>query len=154
MATRDAVEAAGGVDIVIRETGLGKSQVYRCMSVNEPDSLSERHADIVDSLRKAGEPLILKARARLQGGVFVQLPDALGDVNCIVAGVVELAGELGEVSDSVREAIHSASELGAAISASEAAAIDGRLEELIGTAMAMRLSLQPIREGKKGRRGK
>ena len=82
LATKRAIEAAGGLDPCAAETAIGRSQLSRCGSVNERDSISIRDAVTIDMLgqRSDGHPFILRAMCRQMGGVFVPLPEPQDDV--------------------------------------------------------------------------
>lgn len=125
LATKRAIEAAGGLDRCADETTPGRSQLSRCASVNERDSLTIRDAVTIDQIgqRSDGHPFIIRAMCRQLGGVFVGLPEGDGDSSGLTLSVVELAGELGDLSDSVRAALCHHGEAGSAVSPRENAAI-------------------------------
>jgi len=125
LATRRAVEAAGGLERCADETSVGKSQLQRCGSVHERDSITIRDAVTIDLLgqRVEGQPFILRAYCRQLGGVFVLLPEPQDDADGLTLSVVELAGELGDLSDSIRSALSAQSELGPDVSPREREAI-------------------------------
>jgi hypothetical protein len=158
------VKAFGGQEAAAIESGVRRQKISDMGLANVPEFPT---LDLIDSLEDRtvglpGWPHVTSWLCKQRGGVFVRLPDVDGDGGSIVSGVVELAGELGDVSDAVRDAVHVASDMGAKISPAEAAEIDSKLEELIATAVAMRMSLEPLaartpaggRAAGKDRRGK
>ncbi|AMK19354.1 phage regulatory CII family protein [Sphingobium sp. MI1205] len=114
LATKRAVEAAGGLDRCAEETPVGRSQLSRCGSVNDRDSIAIRDAVTIDLLgtRTDGHPFIVRAMCRQLGGVFVRMPDASEDAGGLTLTVVELAGELGDLSNSIRAALSPDGEMG------------------------------------------
>lgn len=139
LATKRAVEAAGGLDRCADETAIGRSQLSRCGSVNDRDSISIRDAVTIDLIgqRSDGHPFIVRALCRQLGGVFVQLPEAQDDANGLTLTVVELAGELGDLSDSVRSALCERGEAGASITVRESEAIRADIHQMQETLAAM-----------------
>ena len=139
LATKRAIEAAGGLERCAEETAVRKSQLSRCSSVNEPDSITTRDAVTVDLLgsRVEGHPFILRAMCRQLGGVFVPMPEPQDDANGLTLTVVELAGELGDLSDSIRSAISAQGEQGEAISPREQDAIRADIQAMLETLAAL-----------------
>ncbi len=139
LATKRAIEAAGGLDPCAAETAIGRSQLSRCGSVNERDSISIRDAVTIDMLgqRSDGHPFILRAMCRQMGGVFVPLPEPQDDVGGLALTVVELAGELGDLSDSVRGALCAHGEGGEAVVPRENEAIRAEIHRMQETLAAM-----------------
>lgn len=139
LATKRAVEAASGLERCAEETAIGRSQLSRCGSVNDRDSISIRDAVTIDLLGQRGEghPFITRAMCRQLGGVFVPLPEAHGENDSLPLTVVELAGELGDLSDSVRSALCSQGEAGSAVSERENAAIREDIHRMQETLAAM-----------------
>lgn len=147
LATRRAIEAAGGLDRCSEETAIGRSQLSRCGSVNERDSISIRDGVTIDLIgqRSEGHPFITKAMCRQLGGVFVALPQAHGEGDGLTLTVVELAGELGDLSDSVRHALSAQGEAGAGISDRENDAIRADIHQMQETLAAMDQQLRVAR---------
>lgn len=102
-ATKLAVQAAGGLEVCAAETGLSTSQLSRCCSPTDPDSLSIRDAEIIDSLSQTGWPHMLHALASLASHTLVQLPGCADDPDGLIASVLELSSELGDVARSISE---------------------------------------------------
>lgn len=139
LATKRAIEAAGGLEPCTDETMVGRSQLSRCGSVNDRDSITIRDAVTIDLLgqRMEGHPFIVRALCRQLGGVFVQLPEPQDDADGLTLTVVELAGELGDLSDSVRGALCARGDAGSSISPSENDAIRADIHEMQETLAAM-----------------
>ncbi|WP_278983231.1 phage regulatory CII family protein [Sphingobium yanoikuyae] len=139
LATKRAIEAAGGLERGADETSIGRSQLSRCGSVNERDSISIRDAVTIDLLgqRQEGHPFIVRAICRQLGGVFVELPEPQDDAGGMALTVVELAGELGDLSDSVRGALCERGEAGTEISRRENEDIRAEIHRMQETLAAM-----------------
>jgi hypothetical protein len=139
LATKRAIEAAGGLERCTEETPVGRSQLSRCCSVNDRDSITIRDAVTIDLLgqRMEGHPFIVRALCRQLGGVFVQLPEPQDDADGLTLTVVELAGELGDLSDSVRGALCARGDGGAEISPRENEEIRTEIHRMQETLAAM-----------------
>lgn len=150
LATKRGIEAAGGLEPCAAETAIGRSQLSRCGSVNDRDSISIRDAVTIDLLgqRSEGHPFIVRAMCRQLGGVFVQLPEPQDDADGLTLTVVELAGELGDLSDSVRSALCERGEGGAAISLRENEAIRADIHQMQETLAAMDRQLASAMENR------
>lgn len=151
LATRRAVEAAGGLDRCVIETAIGRSQLGRCGSVNERDSITIRDAVTIDLIgqRSEGHPFIVRAMCRQLGGVFVELPEPSDEDDVgLTLTVVELAGEMGDLSDSVRAALCHRGEMGPAVSPRENAAIRAEIHRMQETLAAMDHRLAQAAEAK------
>lgn len=107
LATRRAIEAANGLAICSAETGKSTSQLSRCGSTEQIDSLSVRDAVTIDALGAGtlGAPFILNAMARRLGMVVIEGPGTLIEADGIQASVLEITCELGDVCASIREAL-------------------------------------------------
>lgn len=138
--TREAVEAAGGADIAQRETGLGKSQLYRTMSINDVDCLSLRNALTLDRL--SADPAILRAYGRILGAVVVLLPDAPDSEDSFVQSVIAMSAELGDVSRSIGDALRDGK-----IEPREASGAIEEVNHVIDLAVALRARLQGVVDG-------
>lgn len=151
LATKRAIEAAGGLDRCAEETPVGRSQLSRCGSVNERDSISIRDAVTIDQLgqRSEGHPFIVRAMCRQLGGVFVMLPEPVIDEGAspLTLSVVELAGELGDLSDSVRAALCQRGERGSEVTPREAAAIRADIQTMQETLAALDHQLAAMAKG-------
>ncbi len=106
LATKRAVEAAGGLERCAAETGKSTSQLSRCGSTELPDSMALRDAFTIDALGRGtrGAPFALNALARLHGMILIDGPGAVTDGDCLQASVMELTCELGEVASTIRAA--------------------------------------------------
>ncbi len=144
-ATKRAVETAGGLAICERETGVSDSQLSRCCSPNHRDSLTIRDAVAIDGIGhgKAGHPHLLRAMARVIGGVVViPMPDAGHDPSCLMQSIMEVTAELGDVSRSVVESLHPDSIGGETMTAAEVAISLEHLDRLNEASAKLRLKLQ------------
>ncbi|HEX7856113.1 MAG TPA: phage regulatory CII family protein [Sphingobium sp.] len=104
--TREAIEAAGGLEVVAQVTNAGRSQLSRCQSQNEVDTLSLRDALALDELTLGrGGPFIATAMARLLNQVLVELPDGEAALDHVMTGVVRLSAELGHLATCVSESL-------------------------------------------------
>ncbi len=105
-ATREAIEAAGGLDVAQRETRARKSQLGRCQSQHHDDTLSLRDALALDEITLArGGPFILHALARALEHEAVTKCEAMASGEGLAAAVVCLSARLGDVSTCVVEAL-------------------------------------------------
>jgi hypothetical protein len=139
-ATREAIEAAGGLDVAARETAVGKSQLSRCQSQHDDDTLSTRDALTLDEITAArGGPFILKAFARQLNYAVVQLPDFSGDGSGLAESVMVLAAELGDVSRKISIVLSDGD-----CSPAEAQAVLDELYEHDQASAALRVRLEAI----------
>lgn len=145
-ATKQAIQAAGGLEVCARETGLSTSQLSRCSSPNYADSITERDAAIIDSLTHghAGHPFILRARARLLGCLVIDLPDATDDDNQLLDNVTELTVSLGDTARSIHDALHPDGEEGPKVSPAEAITALARVEEHERSTAKLRKKLERL----------
>jgi hypothetical protein len=145
-ATKQAVQAAGGLEVCSRETGKSTSQLSRCCSKFDPDSITIRDAAIIESIShgRTGHPHIMRARARLLGYLLVQLPEAHGDGDTLASLVTDLACELGDVAQAVRDATSSGSDRGREISKNEQEAVLAQLDDLDQVSARLRLTIQQL----------
>lgn len=104
-ATRAAVEAVGGLELAAGEISIGKSQLGRCQSINDGDTLSLRDALALDEITLgAGGPFILRAMGRLLGHAVVALPD-VEDSAGIAMSMIDLTAQLGDLSHAIADAL-------------------------------------------------
>lgn len=143
LATKRAIQAAGGVDVCARETGLSTSQLSRCNSPNHRDSLTIRDAHTIEAIGESGQPHILRAQARLLNCVVVPMPEATVDVACIASGTMELTGELGDFAQQVHGALSDGE-----ITPGEAVLAIEHLDDLDQASAALRLKLRSIADTK------
>lgn len=149
-ATKLAIQAAGGLDICERETGISDSQLSRCCSPNHRDSITIRDAATIESIGHGaeGHPFILHALARVIGGhVVVRLPDAHDGEACLVQSTLDLTTELGDVSRAIGEAMCSTSAGGVTVTPGEATVILEHVEELERATARLRHRLEAIAGG-------
>jgi hypothetical protein len=140
-ATKHAIQAAGGLEVCASETGLSTSQLSRCCSPHERDSLTIRDANTIEAIGNgaAGHPHILRALARLQGYVLIKTPEAHGDTDGLLQSVMELTVELGDVASSIHEAMRDSD-----FKPSEAVRSIEQLDELDEASAKLRLKLKAI----------
>ena len=115
-----------------------------------PDSLTIRDATIIEAIGhgRTGHPHIVRALARLLGGVFVPLPVGPEDPDGIRGSVVTLTCELGDVARAIGDALSDDGE----VDAREATDALLQLDELDAASAALRIKLQRIAATpKKGR---
>lgn len=144
LATKRAIQAAGGIDVCARETGLSTSQLSRCNSPNHRDSLTIRDAHTIEAIGDSGQPHILRALARLLNCVVVPMPEAIADVACIASGTMELTAELGDFAQQVRSALSDGE-----ITPAEAGLALEHLDELDQASAALRMKLRSIADSKR-----
>lgn len=149
-ATKQAIQAAGGLEVCASETGLSTSQLSRCCSPNHHDSLSSRHAAIIDSLTHGhdGHPFILRARARILDCLVIDLPSAVDDDHQLLDAVTEITVHLGETAKAVYDALNPNGDAGSDVSPREAEAALERLHEHDRASAKLRQKLERIVEAK------
>lgn len=148
-ATKQAIRAAGGLEVCARETGISDSQLSRCCNPQMRDSITLRDALTIEQIAHgtSGHPAILRAMARLLGFVVVKLPSGIDDKAGVAASMMKLTAELGEVAGEISNALANDGE----VDAKEAARSLLQLDDLDHASAALRLLLTRIRDGK-GRR--
>ena len=148
-ATKRAVQAAGGLEVCERETGLSDSHVSRCCSPNHRDSITIRDAVAIEAIGhgEAGHPHILSAMARIIGGVFIMLPEGVADDRSLQMSVIELSSELGDVSRAVSDAVAGSGAGGSAVTAAEAGMVLEHLADLDRASARLRHQLERIAQG-------
>lgn len=105
-ATRDAIEASGGLENAARVTRAGRSQLSRCQCAHEDDTLSTRDALALDDVTLGrGGPHILRAYAGLLNHIVIPMPAAPDDPHDIAAQVMRIGAELGDLSRAVADAL-------------------------------------------------
>lgn len=140
-ATKQAVEAAGGLEAASAETGKSRSQLARCTSPHDADMINLADALALDELGlgMAGAPFILRAFARQMGFAMVSLGDAADDVNGLMSAVVEIAAALGDASHGVADA-----QRDGIVTAQEAQALLGPVDHLADHVARLRAALVAI----------
>jgi len=132
LASGQLVHALGGIEAAGSLISVSKSQVHRCTSVNDSDNFLNA-GDVAELELRAARPFVTAALAKLAGGVFVPLPEALEGGEDLAFRVMDLAVELGHVSERVRQALADQ-----VVHPAEAAAIERELDELIEKAASTR----------------
>lgn len=153
-ATKHAIQAAGGLDVCERETGLSDTQLSRCCSPNRRDSITIRDAVAIEAINhgRDGHPHILRAMARVIGGcAVILLPEAEeagGD--CLRSGAIELTAELGDFQASLLDAFRANSAGGESMTPAEAAVAIERLDDVDRVSARLRHHLEHIaRQGER-----
>lgn len=143
LATKRAVLAAGGQDMCVAETRIGKAQLSRCCGPHEPDSISIRDAVTIDGLAadEEGAPHIINAMARQLGGTFVRWPTAEPTRANLIRAIGELTREHGDAVACVLDCV----EDGRAVTSAQ---MDKAEAELCDLADAVMLCLATLREGR------
>lgn len=144
LATKRAITAAGGIEVAAAETGKSMTQLSRCNSPNHPDSIALRDALTLDSIGRghAGSPFIIHAFARLLGGVFVELPQGPADADGMIATVMQLTSELGDVARRISDAFSDDGKC----DADEARGALAELDQMDAASARLRLMLNRIVE--------
>jgi len=145
-ATKRDVQAAGGLDVCARETGLSDTHLSRCCSPNLRDSITIRDVATIQAIGHGapGHPNILNALARLAGGVFIMLPEAHVEPVALQMSVLALSAELGDVAEAVRDACCGSSAGGQAVTAAERALIVEHLDDLDRASARLRHQLMTV----------
>lgn len=102
-ATELLVKSLGGIEAAAPIIGKGKSTVGRWTNKNDDESINV--LDLRELEANADAPLVTAVLARLAGGVFIPLPQMPGSADALPMQVMELAKELGELSESVRQGL-------------------------------------------------
>lgn len=139
LATKRAIKAAGGIEVASAETGKSTTQLSRCNSPDHPDSISTRDAIILDAIGRghAGAPFIVSALARIAGGLFIELPQGPADGDGMIATVMQLTSELGDVARRMTDAFADDGKC----DAPEARAALAELDEMDAASAKLRLLL-------------
>lgn len=140
------VKAFGGQDAAAEECGIRQPRIS---DMGNPNVDEHPPLWMIDHLEDCtvghpGWPHVTNWLCRRRGGVFVSLPQGPDDAGGIMESMVGIAGELGQVSRAVSDAVASASEGGAAIVAREARDILRELDEMDRTSATLRLRLNRI----------
>lgn len=139
LASADLFDDAVGKYELASEVGLQKSQAHRCCSVNdESNFFNLRHVAAME--RRAAEPLVTMALAKMAGGVFIRLPEDFGDAAGLPMQVVGLVKEVGDVADALREGLADDDKL----DANELARIEQQYDELIDKAVQGRAQVRAM----------
>lgn len=142
LATKKSIQSAGGLEICERETGISDSQLSRCCSPNQRDSITIRDALTIEQL---GEPHILRAYARILKFMLIAMPEGPTDANSLSLSVMTLTAELGDVAQAINDAFRDDGEC----SPAEAMRAIEQLNELDQASATLRLKLNAIVESAK-----
>ena len=147
--TKRAIEAAGGLQVCAGETGKSTTHLSRCSSTDHRDSLTLRDAIEIDALGKRADDRhhILRAWARLAGGVFVSLPQVDCGPDSLMRSASEITIELGQCMQKLTEGLSSSSHGGSALTKREAVSTLDELDDVDrASARLRRLLMQVIDE--------
>lgn len=151
LATKRAIQAAGGLEICERETGVSDSQLSRCCSPNQRDSITIRDAVTIESINhgRDGHPHILRAMARAIGGCAVVLLVETDDERetCLRSAAIELTVELGDFQGSLLDAFRASSAGGETMTPAEAALAIEHLDDVDRVSARLRHRLENIARG-------
>lgn len=141
LATRRAIEAAGGLEACAQVAAVAKSQLQRCTSPQHHDSITIRDAVAIESIGhgRPGHPHITLAMARAQGFVLIRLPQGEEDGDGLLMSVVSMTKELGDVAERIADALADG-----VVSAREAQIALLELGDLEEMCAAMRVRLQRL----------
>jgi len=141
-ATKAAIQAAGGLDVCARETGLSTSQLSRCCSPHSRDSLTLRDAATIEAITHGapGHPHMLRAIARLLDFLPVPLPSGIEDGQGLLRSVADIAAELGEVAQAIVDALSGDGR----VDAIEAGDVTVQLDQLDIASASLRLKRRAI----------
>lgn len=133
-AARRAIEAIGGLENAAQVTSRSTSQLSRCQSANEDDTLSLRDAFALDDATTGrGGPHILRQLARMLGHEVIAIPTTPSDREEVKAQLMAVMTEVGDVSAEVIEA-----ERDGVWTQAEARRALARTDELLSAVSAMR----------------
>lgn len=148
------VRAFGGQDAVAVETGVRRQKIS---DMTLPNVAVYPTLDLIDALEARtvgwpGWPHVTTWLCRQRGGLFVPLPVMADDHAGLAMGVVEMAGELGDVSRAVSDALCPDGDGGRAVTAAERRRALEELDALDAASARLRLALNATGESKgKGR---
>ncbi len=142
-AFKSLVKSFGGQDAASTETGVRRQKISDMGLPNVPEFPT---LDLIDLLEDRtvglpGWPNVTNWLCHRRGGVFVPLPQGEDDADGMMVTVAELAGELGDVSRSISDAVCAAGEGGREVTAGEARKALAELDGLDRTSAQLRLKL-------------
>jgi len=145
------VKSFGGQDAAAEETGVRRQKISDMGLANVAESPT---LDLIDALEDRtvgmpGWPHVTGWLCRRRGGVFVPLPQGDDDADGMMLTVAELAGELGDVSRAVSEAVSTTGDGGRDVTEQEALAALRELDGLDRTSAQLRLKLSAKLKGAK-----
>jgi hypothetical protein len=140
-AVRLAIEAAGGLAPCSEDTGKSEGQLSRCSSPHYPHSIALRDVVIIESAGNGatGHPHVTRLLCRLNGGLFVPLPQSGIDADGLAASMCRIAEEMGAVALAVRTAVADG-----AVTPRECRTVHEQLDELDAASAGMRLHLDAL----------
>jgi len=137
------VKSFGGQEAAASETGVRQQKISDMGLPNVEESPT---LDLIDRLEDRtvglpGWPHVTGWLCRRRGGVFVPLPQDEDDADGMMRTLAELAGELGDVSRAISDAVSADSEGGRDITRAEALSALAELDGLDRTSAQLRLKL-------------
>ncbi len=145
-AFKDLVKAFGGQEAAASETGVRRQKIS---DMGLPNVAEFPTLDLIDHLEARtvglpGWPHVTAWLCRRRGGVFVPLPQGDEDGGGLMLTVIEMAGDLGDVSDAVTDALSPSGEAGRDVTPTEAQVALSKLDVLDAASARLRLSLNRI----------
>lgn len=151
LATKRAIQAAGGLDVCARETGLSDTQLSRCCSPNQRDSITIRDVVAIEAINhgRVGHPHVLRAMARVIGGCAVVLlvEEDSESESCLRSAAIELTKELGDFQGALLDAFRANSAGGEAMTSAEAAVAIEHLDDVDRVSGRLRHRLEHLARG-------
>lgn len=146
LATKRAIQAAGGLERCADETGLGTSQLSRCCMPNCRDSITERDAATIEALGfgTPGHPHILRARARLLGFAVIKVPDTSLGATVWSQRAATLLKEGGDIVSGLGRALETNND----VEPHEAKALLSDADELVTIALEIQAALRSRADGR------
>jgi hypothetical protein len=121
-------------------TTARRSQLSRCQSGHEGDTLSLRDAEALDSAGvNRGGPHILRTLASLLDHVIIPIPPAAAGHDEISAMLMAVTIELGDVATEIRDARGDGQ-----ITPREAMAVIAQVDDLLAAGASLRGMMQPL----------
>lgn len=147
-ASKKLVKAFGGQEAVHAATG------YRQQRISDwglPNVREFMPIDVVDLIEEStvglpGWPHITRELAKRRGMLLVPAPEVFSDDEQLMRSIVEITGELGQLSTCIAQALHTDSEAGHIVTAREAQAALLKADDLQNCVAALGVKLRQIVE--------
>jgi len=143
-ATERLCNSLGRYEAAAAIIGKGKSTVHRWADHRNPDNadIFINLPDLCELEANAPEPLVTMTLCRLNGGVFVPLPDSAADPETLAGMVMQLSGRLGDLSREMATALADGT-----VTPAEARRLIDLQADLDGTSAQLRQALMAMAEG-------
>lgn len=140
-AVRTLISAAGGLEPAAEVTGKSTSQLSRCSSPNDKDSLSIRDVELLESVTHstAGHPHVARYLAARAGFVLFRQPTAAPQGADLLQLVARQAKESGDITANMIAALADKH-----LSKAEILKLRREVHELIEVAVCMDAELNAI----------